>query len=363
MGALDSNVVPGYRWLSVDENNVWSSAGGLAVKESLSLGSLDGVLDVLRPMSAMDMASTLMEAGFAVGRGVMERGQDAVLESVLPALSRAADLRVDGYDLKAADELSVSSRGLGEGIANEDPLASIRRVFQSPSVQVHLFGDAAPGERGSLLFVAGQAMEKNVLGFGFEGIPGKYVVPLKLAEIQQLHRDAAEALAVHSARVALGSWVDEKPVGAISELVPDSVQRLLYGSVSVPVATTIVDSIENGLIGKHAAEIGDHFFSRVMMENGVDVNAPTVDTQAKMLGLVIVEADMERGQYVGPVVGSDHSAVLIKSSRDKCVKLELAGLDKTLGTPGLGDTVRLKYKSGDLTVSMSQKPGREVVGR
>ena len=56
-------------------NGEWGTAAGIAVRESLSRGSLDGVMDVLNGLEGRQLANVLGEAGFPVGEGVVERGQ------------------------------------------------------------------------------------------------------------------------------------------------------------------------------------------------------------------------------------------------------------------------------------------------
>ena len=145
--------------------------------------------------------------------------------------------------------------------------------------------------------------------------------------------------------------------------MPDSVQRLLHGSLSMVTASAVVNAIEGGMVGKHAAEFGEHNFARLLAEQGFNVNAATIDLQAKELGLDLVTPNTERGQYVGPVVGIDHRSALIKFARDKSIGLPFKELGDDQSRPVVGDTVRLKYKADKLVVSMAEKVQREGVGR
>ena len=96
-------------------------------------------------------------------------------------------------------------------------ISAIQRVLSSDSVHVTLLGDDVPWERSSLLFVAGAAMEKGLQGFGFDGIPGKFVVPLSMAEVAALHKVAVREVAEESARTALGVWTQGGKVSDISD--------------------------------------------------------------------------------------------------------------------------------------------------
>ncbi|MDZ4098522.1 MAG: hypothetical protein U1E13_07445, partial [Methylophilaceae bacterium] len=70
-------------------NGVWGTAGALAIKESLSLGSLEGVMDVLDTMTPKGMASVLRESGFTVSPGVVDKGRMALLDAVQHDLIKA----------------------------------------------------------------------------------------------------------------------------------------------------------------------------------------------------------------------------------------------------------------------------------
>lgn len=242
-------------------------------------------------------------------------------------------------------------------------LSAIQGVLSSDLVQITLLGDEVPEERSSLLFVAGSAMQKGLQGFGFDGIPGKYVVPLSMAQVADLHKAAVREVAVESARAALGVWSKGRKVSNVSEWVPDSVQRLLHGSLSMVTASAVVNAIEGGMVGKHAAEFGEHNFARLLAEQGFNVKAATIDVQAKELGLDLVAPNTDRGQYVGPVVGIDHQSALIKFARDKSIGLPFVELADEQDRPVVGDTVRMKYKADKLVVSMAEKAGPEVVSR
>jgi len=366
MGSIGEHLVlsadPGFNFPCMGNTGNWESAGSIAVRESLCLGSIDGVMDILGSMDARDIAGTLREAGFDISDGIAEKGRDALLASVQEDLERAAEMRVDGYGLEYAPK-SFAAKEIDEVVMAFSPqdyvgdylaAQSIQSVLSAKTVKVDLLGVASPGERGSLLFVAGQAMDKDLQGFGYEGIAGKYEVPLSMSDVVELHRDAACLIAEESARKAITSWANGERVGEISELVPDSVQRLMHGSLSVAAVISVVNSIESGMVGRHAGDMGAHHYERLLKEQGYDLNAPTVDQQADQLGLVVITPDTRRGQYVGPVVGIDHRATIIKFAREKAVELPFDALEKDHSKPKLGDTVRMKFNAGILTVNVKE---------
>jgi len=360
---LNLSGIPGHSSPHYLAGGGWATAGAIAIKESLSRGSLSGVMDVLEPMKVKELSAVLREVGFVISPGAVAKGRTAVLEAVQFDLIAATELRSDGFGLRSARE-GRATRGVGMAATNEiGALSAIQGVLRAGSIKVTLAGNALPGERGSLVFVAGQAMQKSVQGFGFDGIVGKYEVPLSMGEVTDLHRVAARTVAVDSSRLALGIWAAGGKVNALHEWVPDSVQRLLLGSLSVASASAVVGAIEGGLIGRHAEEIGAHTFSRVLKEQGFDVDALTIDAQAKELDLDLVKPDTARGLYVGPVVGMDHRSVLIKYARGKAVELPFTALAQGQEKPGMGDMVKMKYRDGGLVVGMAERAGREGKGR
>ncbi len=377
---LDFSAIAGYAIPHLISDGAFANAGTLAIKESLSIGSLEGVMDVLDEMHPKAMVSALLETGFSVSPGVAEKGRDAVLESVQHDLIDAIRMRVDGFGLREArTQNALAAEATGQlfwgpsaGSTNYGPvefegdhqaMMAIQDILRTDSVVVDLFGDATAGERASLLFIASQAIENGLQGFGFDGVPGKYEVPLSMAEVADLHKHATRAVAVESVKHSLGVWASGSKVGEVSEWVPDSIQRLLHGSLSASKVTAVINAVEGDLVGRHAGEMGAHVFGRLLAEQGFDVNAATVDVQARDHGLQLVNPDVSRGQYVGPVVGLDHRAALIKFSRDKAVALAFKDLAEGQSRPGMGDTVRMKFKAGELTVSMADRAVREEVGR
>lgn len=367
----NSSSIFDYSAPAIGADGQWGSAGGIAVRESLVLGSMEGAMDLLQAMQVDAVAGTLREAGFKLSLESIKQGADALLASMQGDLAAAAALRVDGFGLAdaravaAAQTFAAKDSGFAfaDFTGDRNAATAIQRLMQSSSVSVDLLGDAAPGVRGALLLVAGQALRDGRQGFGFDGIPGKYEVPLSMVAVLDLHRDAAHAVASASARSALGVWVAGGKVRELNEWVPDSVQRLLHGSVSLAAAEVVVDAIESGAMGRHAGDIGDHTFTRLLADQGFDVRAPSVKYQAEALDLVMVEPDRNRGQYIGPVAGLDHRAALIKFNRTTAIELPFAALADGQNRPVMGDMVRLGFRNGLLTVAVADRAGREGAER
>lgn len=360
------NPVIDYGATTVGPDGHFGSVGSIGVRESLRAGSADGLMDLMSTMDAETMTRSLRESGFSVPSAAVGKGRDAVFKSVEGALNDALDLNVDGFGLSARRSTSVAVDrlpGIEDVFTDIDAALAVQRLMRAQSIAVDLLGDAAPAARQSLLLVAGQALALEIQGFGFDGIPGKYEIPLSMAQIVDLHRDAASAVAEQSARSGLAAWVKGETVPEVSDWVPDSVQRLLRGSVSLAAAQVLVDGLKDGGIASHAGEIGAHKITSVLEANGLNVHALTVERQAENHGLIIKDPDRERGQYFGPVVGLDHRAALLKFTRTQAIELPFTAVGDGQRRPELGESVRMTFKAGELKVSIAEQRGKAEVGR
>ncbi len=374
---------PNYLMPSLDQQGMWGTVGGVALRQALHQGTAPSVISLLKSMDAMGIAKSLGEAGFEVPAGIAKQGRAAVFASVQGDLSRAVKLRVDGFGLAAfrvehdspqmpfdttfAAKDGELNRGpkfkAGGFLGDPEAGKAIQGVLSAAKVDVDMLGDAQVNERNALVLVAGQALQKGVQGFGFDGIEGKFKIKLSMAEMAELHRGAAQAVATESAKDGLASWAKGEKPQDLSEWVPDSVQRLLYGSLSLQSAHALVNAIEGGSIARHAGEIGVHGFSTMLKDQGFDINAPSVQELANDQGLVIIEPNLSRGQYFGPVVAMDHRAALVKFTRSEVIELPFEALSEGQARPSIGDAVRLGFKAGEMTVTFAERPGREAVGR
>lgn len=394
----NSNEMPDYSMPAMTPDGVWGTAGGVALRDALKRGSADGMMELIRSMDARGFASALREAGFAVEKSTIERGRSAVFTSVKSDLSSALSLGVDGFGLAnsrslassvtmmaadgavepvapafaAKEKTDVAAQDMSNVALQFDPrefagdvaaARAVQGVLRSDTVAVELLGNAAPAERGALLMVAGQALKQGIQGFGFDGLPGKYQVAFGMSELVDLHREAAQAVAVESVTASLTGWAAGKKVKGLDEWVPDSVQRLLYGSVSLEAAQAVVQAVETGSIARHAGQIGLHDFTGLLAGQGLDVNAKTVNEQAREFGWSIQEPDRMRGQYFGPVVAVDHRASLVKFTRMDVLELPFTELATGQNRPKMGDSVRMDFKNGALTVNVAARPGREGAAR
>jgi len=346
----------------------WGTLGGIAIGESLSQGAFQGVLDVFSALDASGFAEALRQAGFNVSPASVVRGADAVLAEVRKELEGALG-QADGVALSngrmdnTTDPFAAKGTSIPLKLMAESRTATtaVQDVFNASRVSVDLVGATIATERDSMLLVAAQAMVKEVQGFNFEGIDGKFSTTLSMAELSDLHKEAASAVAEHSVKSALGVWMTGAKVSELHDWVPDSVQRLLMGSLALAPASVIVQALSSGAIAKHAAEIGEHKFTQMLADQGYDINALTVAQQAQDLGLSLKAPDQTRGQYFGVVVGLDHRAGLVKYNRTSAVELPFSSIGKGLA-PEIGQSYRLSFNNGELTVSVALRSGREANG-
>lgn len=368
-----------------------SSVSGLALRALLQEGSADGVMDLLKSMNARGVAQVLSEAGFHVEPALIGQGRAAVFASVQADVSEALDLKVDGFGLDGhraaaltaktakkeaeievlaikapfAAKVSLVDTKLNfephEFDGNVDAAQVIQSVMRSSAVAIGLLGGAETAKRSSLVLIAGQALQKNIQGFGFDGIEGKFEVPLSMAELVNLHRGAAAAVAVESARRGLGAWSAGEKVATLNEWVPDSVQRLLYGSVTLESAKMVMQSIQSGSVERHASEIGADRFTKLLASQGLDIDAVPIENQIQKLGLTLKVPDNSRIiNYSGRVVALDHRAVLIKTSRLDAVELPFVNLAAGQKRPTLGDSVHMTFKYGEVVAHVLDRVGREA---
>lgn len=91
-----------------------------------------------------------------------------------------------------------------------------------------------------------------------------------------------------------------------------------------------------------------------------DHNAPTVRMQAESLRLTVIQLDLERGHYVGSMVGQDYQGALIKFATGKAIELPFLWLAAGQARPKMGETVRMKFMKGELLVSVEVRKGKPL---
>lgn len=85
----------------------------------------------------------------------------------------------------------------------------------------------------------------------------------------------------------------------------------------------------------------------------------TVAQQAERSGLTIFEPGHMRGQYHGPVVGSDYRAMLVQCSRTTAMELPFAALAEGEDRPRFGDSVRIGFKDEVMSVTVVERTSRK----
>lgn len=350
---------PRYRSVAVVADGVWGSAGGHALRASIHARSPRAVTDLLKSMEAHSMAAVLREVGFRVDNKLIIQGREAIYKSVkveLQAALEAGGVGVERRSRQSDGPASASAQHESASPKKSTALQMIQKVLSAARVHVATPGDTPLHQRSSLQMIAGQALKKGVLGFGFDGIPGKFMLPGSMSDVVELHRHAVSEIAMESTKVGLKEWVAGGSVKGLSEWVPDSVQRLLHGSVSIDAAQIVVSGLSTGSIARHAQEFGFGGITNLLAAQGLDAKAPTVSEQAQDMGLTIKTVNKERGQYFGIVVAQDHRASLVKVNTKEVVELPIEGAGGF--KPKIGESVRIGFKAGVLSVtsqSVAQK--------
>lgn len=363
------------------------SEGAVALRECLHRGSTDGVMALFKSMDAKGVATALREAGFVVDEDVIALGRSAVFAAARDDLNEAIEHGIDGFGLQRfrqrtqliqrpvqrdvpvvtrAPAVAAKFDAIGQPLnfkpaefdGNVEAARVIQKMMRGGSMSVTLMGDAPPSERAVLMMIAGQALAKKTQVFEFEGIPGKYEVPLTLAKVHSLNQDAAQAVAIESVRSSMDAWVKGAKIADINEWVSDSVLRVLQGSVNLAAVKAVVGAVETGAVASRAKEIGASQSATLLASHGLDVNAPTVQEQAAKLGLTIIEPNKDRGRYFGFVVGTDHRACLLKPSRSEAIELDFAEFSKVNKKPAIGDSISLRYSYGELTATVAERASR-----
>lgn len=327
-------------------DGVWGSLGGVSIRASLAAGRKIDVVSLLETMEVPELVKSISEAGHKISRELQLQGKQMLISDFCNAAFAAKNIS----EMQEPTVLSQLS----------DALDTIRLVLSESKLSVNVEGDLPSKDRPSLMMIARQGIESGIQGFAFEGILGKFQVSMSMADVVELHANAVGRYAEDSVRLALGVWVDGDKVANLPKSISDSVQRLLHGSVSLAAASVIVNAIKDGSVHLHASTIGRHEYSRLLMDQGYDINAETIETQANNLGLTLATPDYERGQYFGPVVALDHRAGLIKFSRQSAVELPFSSLPDDSKTLLLGERVRLNFCQEKISIGFADRIVRDL---
>lgn len=343
---------PRHQSVAMGADGAWASIGAHALRAAIQSQSPRAVTDLLNTMDAHDMAKTLQEVGIAVDAQWVMQGRGVVYKNVKDVLQQA--LSVGHVDVTTSTPRAQAQPSAQKRSA----LEIIQQVLKAPQVTVGTLGEMPMHQRASLHMVAGQALQKGILGFGFDGIEGRFKVPGSIEDIVKLHRDAAAEVAIQSTKIGLQRWSQGIPVNGLSEWIPDSVQRLLAGSLSIEAAQVMISGLSTGTIARHAEEYGSGGISSLLLAKGLDPDAPTVFQQAEELGLTIKAVDKERGQYFGTVIAQDHRASLVKVNTREVIELPFS--DVRGQKPRMGEALRIGFKSGALSVTSIQAAQAEI---
>lgn len=340
--------------------NEIGQAGAKALRVALAERSAKALMGVLEGMDGKTMASALTDLGFVIKDQAKAGGRNAIFQDVKNDLQEALKRGVDGHELRKTQRFELPKPGVHADTTVA--LNVVRDVFSSSKIRVIPLGPASISQRPALQMVAAQAMLKGVMGFAIDGVGGKYDLPASLPEVVELHGAAARAFAHISTVQALQKWAKGSPLPAkeMSDWVPDSVQRVLQGSVSVSAAERVTSALSSDVVGQYAEDQGRAIGTALLAEKGFDISAPSAEQQAVDQGLTVKKPDLGRGQYFGTVVGQDHRVCLVKISRSEALLIPVSemGGDR----PAIGSSLRIGFKSGTMNVSM-KAPGRAGLGR
>lgn len=371
-----------------NEHGVWVSGNSIAVDAAIKRGSMDELMSILVPLEAKELASTLRQSGFVVHEETIGKGRNKIFLSVQHDLVDAIGFKVNGYEL---DDKRNSLDYMPSGIAANSTkhyavpqieqsealdftsldftgdiqtLGEIQDIMRSETVMVELLGDDLLHERASLNFIASQGLQKRIQAFGFEEIAGKYLLDdASIGDVRELYGESAKKMAETAVRQVVSDWKEGKNISGINEYVPPMTQRILHSPVTLSNAENLVEGISSGIIGNHAKNLGLSEFGQMMREQGIDVNQPTVNEQAANLGLQVISPDVEKGQYIGPVIAVDHRSALVKCAQNKAVILNFKELPNNMEKVNLDDTLSMRFANGELRVTAAKMLGKTGVER
>lgn len=239
--------------------------------------------------------------------------------------------------------------------------AAVQGVLSAAGVAVSTAGEASLPDRNALLCVAAQAVEKRVVGFGVDGLDGKYVLDASLQDVHALYQAAGGVLAEQSVRGLMGNWAAQQPlVGPVPAVVDDKVRRGLNGPVSMEMAQTVMAALQDGSLYRSGAREAETVFAVALKDKGIDIRAPSLEAQAREFGLTVMPPDRERGLYVGRVMAQDHSASVVKSTRTEAIILRHAEVDQKLA---INDSVRVQFDNGAVSVTMTGQKATQTNGQ
>lgn len=361
----------------LDADGKWLAAESLALRQSLVHGNFADAMLLLKSSTISVIGVILSENGFGSPTGMVEDDRENLLSEIQYDINEACAHGVDGFGLndirqrRNVEYVSMSNRDLHEfaetGIHDEldntfkhigfitdrHAAQEVQKVLKHQSVEVIQLGRAPIEDRSILLYIAAQGLDKKINGFGFESIEGKFkLANATLDDVINLHVKAAEQVSEESVRFALGEWVDGKKVSPIHDLVPDSVAQIFRSTLNVRSAMSAISAIQNGSVRDHAGKQGRFQYSQIMSNLGYDINAQSIEQQAKNQDLTIVEPNKRRGEYVTSIVGGDHKSYLVAFAKNQAFELPISDTKHIPGKPEIGSELRIKFKENQVSVTL-----------
>lgn len=342
----------------------WNRAESLLLATLAHQGEHDAALSVVEPLREDAVRAVMLQAGF---RSHLNGDRDKLLGGLRFDLVRATESgRAGLVSAKAPVVKLVTSNSADLPPAFASALEIIQSVFGAPNVEVGLAGSASIADRASVRFVTGKAVQNRIVGFEVDGLSGKFKLPanIEISDFKSLVAATTGDLAVSQVKKILPLWAAGKFDSKVSELVPESVARILRGSPSLEGVESITKALSSGLVKDFGSKHGLQVMSNILVDRGVRFDAPSVTQMVQDSGLKITEADRQRGQYVGPVVAVDHRTAAVKWSRDSVLLVPHKDLPLDKDRLEKGDFVKLRYVKNELTVTVQPKViEKERVGR
>lgn len=345
----------------------WGKAETRVFVTHLKRGELSEAMEVVGSLSNDGARAVLCEAGFvpqALG------GRQAMLESVQYDLIRAARGKMTGVELRAAEgaarPVERAERVFPGDLAApafSRALGMLQNVLSAQEVEVGVAGVSELGNRTSLQFIAGQAVERGISGFAIDGIDGKFRLPdsVHLADLRNVYGAAGAAVALAEVKAAFAGWAAGKMASHVSDLVAEPVVKVLRNTASVAGAEMLRGALTDGTIAEFGSATGIRLAGQVLAKQGVRIDAPPVEETIADNELRVITPDTKRGQYVGPVVLQDHRASVIKCGRNGAVVVAHKAMGGT--KPKKGDMLVVKFKADQMEVNVQRRDLKQGIGR
>ncbi|MGC0153544.1 KfrB domain-containing protein [Chromobacterium vaccinii] len=224
-------------------------------------------------------------------------------------------------------------------------LARIQQTLASDSVTVIPLGEASLATRSSLVFIADQAMQRDMPGFEVMDFAGRYLVTGGTAdisaELQSVYERAAGAAAERQFKRSARNWVKGMPV--TDGQYPEEAKQLFARPPSLSGLKEVVLLLQNGVVYREAAPRGkERFHAQLATLEAVKRQSGTLAVLASNLGLQ-TSAPLPNARYVGVVLGISEEGVLQRVGRQTAVVHAPGALKGDLGA---GQQISVRYRNG-----------------